>query len=324
MIKKKLIGLLTLSALVFKSAYADINSATITAATLKATPNCLHYKVRGTCYWLSDWDVTTTPYVEHYLPDVVVTVFNKPGDNPWTEMKLSIDKAGAIAEQKIISSLTGFEAGVGQHSFADQHEQSVFFKETDVVGNPAISLFSAYYLLPSTASSLTPYYQSMLDAALWRGLPQIPTALAEEDYAIVADMTHHIGTGLINWGGVYPHEGKVSTNNDAKAAAVMAQRASDLITSTDLMHLTGHIYQSLSNSCGEECNAAPVQENSEKTQFQMIYPTVDLTCDYFGKTVNDGEDRETKAQGAYAWVIWRKYEGCRNGDGQFMGETLFN
>jgi len=317
---KKILAL-SLSLLICKSSFADINSATITADTLKAIPNCLHYKIKGVCYWKDTYGINTTMYVEHYLPDAVVTVFNKPGENPWTEVNLSLDKAGSIAQKQIVSSLSGFDVGSGQHSISDAHEQNVFFKEADIIGNPALSVLDNSDLLPSTASSLTPYYQSMLDSAAWRGFPQLKTTQIEEAYAMIADIQHHVGTGLNYWGGIYPHEGKVTTSNDAKAAAVIAQRAGDLITSEGIMPLSGHVYQPLSNQCGQECKAAPVQENSDKTEFQMIYPVVSDSCDYFGKTSDYGEDAETKTHGAYVWVIWRFYSGCRDGVGKFIGRT---
>ncbi len=326
MIKKSLAIFIT-GLLATQNSFADsnsINSAIITADTLKAVPHCLHYVIKGTCYWKDTYGINTTMYVEHYLPDVVITVFNKPGENPWTEMNLSLDKAGAVAQKQIVSSFSGFDVGSGQHSISDTHEQNTFFKEADIIGNPALSVLSDSDLLPSTASSLTPYYQSMLDSAAWRGFPQLKTTEIEEAYAMVADIQHHIGTGLIDWGGVYPHEGKVATSNDAKAAAVIAQRAGDLITSTSMMPISGHIYQSLSNICGQECHAAPVQENSDKTEFQMIYPVVTDTCDDFGKTMNYGENAETKTNGAYVWVLWRFYSGCRDGVGEFIGKTALN
>jgi len=114
----------------------------------------------------------------------------------------------------------------------------------------------------------------MLDSAAWRGFPQLKTTQIKEAYTMVADIKHHVGTGLNYWGGIYPHEGKVTTSNDAKAVAVIAQRAGDMITSTGMIPLSGHIYQSLSNQCGQECKAAPVQENSPDTEFQMVYPVV--------------------------------------------------
>ena len=41
------------------------------------------------------------------------------------------------------------------------------------------------------------------------------------------DIMHTIGKGATVWGGAYPFEGKVITGNDAKAAAVIAQRAAN-------------------------------------------------------------------------------------------------
>ncbi len=321
--RKKLLALF-LSLLICKASFADINSVTITADTLKAMPHCLHYRIEGVCYWKDTYGINTTMYVEHYLPDVVITIFNKPGENPWSEMNVSLDKAGAVAQTKIVSLLSDFDVGSGQHSISDIHEQNIFFKEADIIGNPALSVLNNSDLLPSTASSLAPYYQSMLDSAAWRGFPQLKTTQLEEAYAMIANIQHHIGTRSINWGGIYPHEGKVTTSNDAKAAAVIAQRAGNMITSTGLLPLSGHIYQPLSHQCGQECKASSVQENSNKTEFQMIYPVVSDRCDYFGKTADYGEDAETKTNGAYVWVLWRFYSGCRDGIGKFIGKTTIN
>src|SRR5207249_7553566 len=94
---KKTLSIFLICLLVCQNSFADnsgINSATITTDTLKAIPHCLHYRIKGVCYWKDTYGVNTTMYVEHYLPDVVITVFNKPGENPWTEMNLSLDKAG--------------------------------------------------------------------------------------------------------------------------------------------------------------------------------------------------------------------------------------
>ena len=120
---KKLLAL-CLSLLICRNASADINSASITADTLKAIPHCLHYKIKGMCYWQYDGAINTTLNVEHYLPDVVITVFNKPNENPWTQINLSLDKASSVAQKQIISSFSGFDVGSGQHSISDTHEQN--------------------------------------------------------------------------------------------------------------------------------------------------------------------------------------------------------
>lgn len=323
MIKIRFVSLLMCSTLLInQNALAEINSANITQATVHAMPHCLHFHLIGACEWFSPYHgVSYTPLVEYYSPDLVVSVFNKPGDNPWTEINATLDQAGKEAEQQIVASLSHDDAGSGQHSYASAHEQNTFFKQADVVGNPGLVAMNQPELLSSTATPMSPYYQSMLDAAMWRGFPNVPPALAEEALAMGANFKYHIGSGLINWGGLYPHEGKVATTNDAKAAAVIAQRSADLTTS---FSVPGHVLQPLSNNCGEHCAAAPIQVNSDKTQFQMIYPDEETTCDFFGKTVTYGEASETKTKSAYAWILWRYYRGCQDGDGDFVKEISFN
>lgn len=315
-----------ISIIINNNCYASVNSATIASSTLSAFPNCLHYKIKGVCYWSGRTGITTTPYVEHYLPDLAITVYSKTGDDPWIEANEILDEPSSVIQKNIVKNLTGLASGSGQHSLSDRHEQNVFYKEADVIGNPALAVLpkNGYILLPSTATPFKPYYQSMLDSAMWKGLPQFPPSIIEEGYALAANMVHHVGNGLINWGGIYPHEGKIANSNDAKAAAVIAQRAGDLVTSSDREHLSGHVFLQLPSKCGEQCKAYPIQENSGKTLFQMIYPIVDEQCDYFGKTIDYGNDLESKGDGNYVFVVWRFYQGCKDGNGKYFGKNIIN
>lgn len=287
--------------------FSSTNSAEIIAGTMAGLPACLHYEIKGTCFWLNaTGSLITTPYVQHYSPDAVVSVFNEPGDNPWLEMKVTLDTAAAEVQIGLISALTGLIAGGGQHSFHQPTEQPVFFKEVDVIGNPAIAtLPTTPVLLSSAAIPLQPYFQSMLDSVLWRGFP--PLAIPEQTVAYGEDMTHTVGKGATVWGGTYPFEGKVMTGNDAKAAAVIAQRASQLLTAANAW---GHLHQPLPTVCGTQCSAAVIQENNHQTQFQLIYPTLETRCGVFGQSSHYGEHVTTPAQGAYVWVLWRQYQGC--------------
>ena len=45
--------------------------------------------------------IITTPYIQHYLPDAVVSVFNEPGDNAWLEINTTLDIASAEAQTGI-------------------------------------------------------------------------------------------------------------------------------------------------------------------------------------------------------------------------------
>ncbi len=289
-------------------AFSSTNSAEIIAGTMAGLPACLHYEIKGACFWLNaTGSIITTPYVQHYLPDAVVSVFNEPGDNPWLEMNVTLDTVAAEAQVGLISVVTGgMIAGGGQHSFHQPMEQHVFFKEADVIGNPAIAtLPTTPVLLSSAAIPLQPYFQSMLDSVLWRGFP--PLAIPEQAMAYGEDITHTVGKGTTVWAGAYPFEGKVITGNDAKAAAVIAQRASQLLTASNSW---GHLHQPLPTVCGTECTAAVIKENNNQTQFQLIYPTLETSCRVFGQSSNYGEHVTTPAQGAYVWVLWRQYQGC--------------
>jgi integrating conjugative element protein (TIGR03756 family) len=294
---------------------SDINSLTITKSTLRALPNCLHYKVPiHFCLWIDELgSVNTTPVLDHYLPDFVVSVFNKPNENPWLEINKIVDPIGKPIEQAIVRGVTHLDAGNGNHSFQNEYEQTVISKEADVIGNPALLVLPRHGLLRSTAKPLRPYYQSMMDSLLWRGLP--PAALPEEAMALGVNVMHHVGNGITNWGGIYPHEGKVMADNDAKGSAVIAARAVDLLTNKKVF---GHVKKNVSTSCGENCNAASIQENSKETYFQMIYPIEQDDCHILGNS-GSYESKMLNREGAYVWIVWRHYEGCADGDGKYIG-----
>ncbi len=315
MIKKLLICLSLLFGTGVQASNSTIHSATIIKDTLAAMPNCSHYRIPiHYCLWISEWgEVNTTPVLDHYLPDLVVIVFRKPHDNPWLEINKIVDGIGQPIQKEIVHGITEFDVGNGNHTLIDTHEQNIIFKEADVIGNPALAVIPSHGLLPSTSTPWKPYFQSMTDSVAWRGLP--PVALPEEGMALGLNIMHHIGGGLTNWGGVYPHEGKIINDNDAKASAVIAFRAADVLTNSKAIT---HIHQSLSTECGQHCNAAPIQENSKETYFQMIYPITQNDCQVLGNN-----DSYTPAMlnpdGSYVWVIWRHYEGCADGDGEYLG-----
>lgn len=247
----------------------------------------------------------------------MVSVFNKPGENPWLEMNGTLDQAGKVAESKIVTTVSGGDhVGYGQHSMADEHEQSVYFKEAEVIGNPALAVIKHNpFMITSTATPFLPYFQSMLDAVMWRGLT--PAAMPEKIAAMGQDMVRRVGAFPIVWGGVFPIEGVTNAGNDAKAAAVIAQRAVNMLS----LMVPLHVYKNLSNNCGSACSADDFHENDEHTQFQRIYPDAETSCEIFGKTLNYGNGLYKDTDGAYTWIVWRHYHGCVQGNGKYIGHT---
>jgi len=296
------------------NSYAGINSVTIVQDTLMGAwnGNCLRYQPSmQACLWLSPLGVrSVTPLLDHYLPDLVVIVYRNHDDNPWDEAKMILDQSSHAIQKQFIPNV-----GSGNHSLLIE-DQQIIFKESDVIGNPALMIFkeqSSQILLKSTATALKPYYQSMLDSALWRGF--MPEALFEETAAVGLNFSHHIGTGINDWGGIYPHEGTVIGTDDLKASMVIAQRAADILTNSQVF---GHLHQELPTSCGKHCHAARIKENSDDTLFQMIYPISQTECVPLGSNKSYSE-KMLNAKGSYAWIVWRHYQGCPDGGGEFLG-----
>jgi integrating conjugative element protein (TIGR03756 family) len=296
-----------------------MTSVDITAHTVKGVPKCLRYKVPTRfCLWVSvDAGVptyTVTPILDHYLPDLVVTIYRNKGENLWFEAK-QLDEVSGAAQEAVISNV-----GSGNHSFMSPRDQQVIFKEADVIGNPGLLLAPKFgkILLESTATSFKPYFQSMLDSLLWRGFP--PAALIEEGEAVGLGLFHHVGTGITDWGSVYPHEGRVLAMDDAKGSMVIAERATDLVTQTD-KDVFGHVRFQLSNDCGKHCKASSITENSEETLFQRIYPSPEDDCNVLGSDESYTSNMLNQG-GAYVWIVWRHYHGCPDGGDQFVSEVL--
>jgi len=293
---------------------------------MAAIPSCLHYKVIGVCYWLvcegSNCHVETTPKIEHYLPDAVVSVFRQSNSNPWDYAHSVVDPAAYQAGKAEVKTTMGFNLAEGNQSESNNEEQNNHFKEADLIGNPAISFFSskADVFLPSQAKPLLPYYTSLGDAYMWRS----PLIEAARYAAYLVPGIHVVGSLVNQWGAVYPRVGFINQPADGKAAAVIAQRAADIATRGE----QPHIYNPLNtdDSCGDHCQTWEAIENDANTQWQMIYPISDHQCQVFGE--NDltslqpwGQDAAVKGDGNYAWVMWRHYKGCIPGRGKYLGST---
>jgi integrating conjugative element protein (TIGR03756 family) len=301
---------------------SEINTIDLVKAVISGTSHCLHYRITGACFWLDcDWsgcDINTTLKVDHYVPDSVVTVFHKYSSNPWVYANDVIDPVAQKAGQTEIHAEDHVDMGTGDHSVDSRRDNDNRFKEVDVIGNPAAWALHWGVLIPSQATSYFPYYSSMADAIPWRsGVLEIlyPGALIPGK--------REMGNFPYNvWGNIFPRTGFIDQPADAKAAAVIAQRAVDIATNSG----QPHFYHKLPQDCGTHCSIDGTRENNDDTRFQMIYPKSEDKCVVFGE--NDtfspmpwhGGDVD-KSKGNYAWLMWRHYHGCIQGDGRYIGTT---
>jgi integrating conjugative element protein (TIGR03756 family) len=177
--------------------------------------------------------------------------------------------------------------------------------------------------IPSEAIPLMPYYSSLADAKLWRD-PQLEDAL----FAPLLKPGFRIeGTLLDNWGNILPRIGFINQLGDYKAAAVLALRAADIAT----LPLQPHVYWPLpSFSCGIECYVWPSHEDDFlDVKYQEVYPIVSTTAKPTWGSVDPplsppiGQAQYQVGGGDYVWVMWRRYRGCIQDNGAFMGSIDF-
>lgn len=323
-----LIGLFIL--LYFNLGYGAVTSINIVQDTLACTLNntCAKWKITGLCFWL-DCDpfcsINTTLKVDHYLPDLVVSVYKGHHHNAWKEPEITgYDAAAFAAGQSQTHSLLHADLGHGNQSAATVTEQDTHFKEVDVIGNPALLFFRHMprLFLQSQASAWMPYYLSLADAYQWRS-PLIE--IVSHPVNSLTPGMRVVGSLINNWGSVFPRTGFLNQPNDPKAAAVIAQRAADIVAAQHTA--STHIARTLSSSsCGEACTVEDMQEGSpQHALWQMVYPFSEKSCDIFGKNDLAGKLWEQEAyqqgEGNYVWVLWRHYHGCIPGDGEYLFST---
>lgn len=318
------------------------------------SPSCLDWRIVGACFWLRcrpKCRVRVTPKISHRLPDLVATA--GAHECPWLEYRLPASAGAAVAGQA--------GAGGGNLGRAGAREQiNVRFKDSMIVGNPTAATRSLFrgvqFLCKSKTEPLKVYFDSKGSAAniaIWRGAgaedlrPEAWTPGARE-----------IGHWPANsWGSVIPRIGFLLQTDDAKAGAVIAQRAIDIVvrnrgdftaagfgahdnfkweTWGDPTAKTGLDCQDsggtwippnpLSKRKGRCLTRRSTQwrpAGGEATdQWQMIYPSRDRGCAPFG-AAGDWSTGRISAEGGYAFNYWQHYKCCIPGRGKYLGSKEF-
>lgn len=159
-----------------------------------------------------------------------------------------------------------------------------------------------YGFCPTKVQAFQPYYESTLDFFEWR-YGVIDRFKAIQNGAHIPG-NREIGSlnslnpiGKNTWGAVYPRMGFVLQHEDPKAAAVIAQRAVDVVTRNDNWRIK---------------TTAPIGASNEKTDlWQMISPKEDSSCGAFGsKDLDWSEGRNSDGKGQYGWNYWGRYKCC--------------
>ena len=301
-------------------------SADVVEATTAV--DCLDWKIVGICLKLKcgffGCRIKAYPWVEHRIPDLVVSAYNEPGNNPWTEGKALYGEPLSAAADAVSRATAGIPLG-GGHGTATrpagtadagtQSDANLRFKEISVIGNPATLAFRQWLTggavpvaCTTKVSPMALYFSSEVDAAAWR------TGITEQFYpATWTPWARPIGRfpqGM--WGTVHPRQGHVRQYHDVLAGAVAAQRAVDIATRAGQPHLYLRV--------------PGISESDEKSdRWQMIHPRSEKQCNTFGEDRNYYRDRENVSgpgEGGYGWVYWPLHDCCP-GSGKTIAKIRF-
>lgn len=272
---------------------------TLSIAQSALSPQCTDYRVVGLCYWLFctpfGCTVLTSVKVRHYIPEAVVSSYANTGQNPWNEVALmSVPNPTA-------------QAGGDGTTNHDAENNLAKFKNADAIGHPGAALYNKYiskfgYTCPGASTPMVPYLLSTLDTVAWRY--NLPESLYPE--ALVPGMRDIGSRASLNlWGNLYPRGGFLHQADDYKAAAVIAQRAGNVITKRGQIH----VYQPmLASPFPGYWPAGELVESDIKTgKWQELLPRMSKTCAVFPNSTPTMQ----ASRGDYIWALWRPYSCCQ-------------
>lgn len=282
-----------------------INAKTFNATNLVSSAiseDCLDYCVDGVCFWLvcSFWgcSVSTTPHINHNLPDFVVSSYNEPGENPFSEAQF-------------LDFMPGIQGG-HLNTKGKRTNSAIKFKESSVIGNPvAYAMSQTRYLCKSKVDPYMPYYLSTLDEKMWRsGLSDMlyPSTWVP-GMNEVSSNKNQTDKFLKSWGSLYPRNGFLNQPNEVKAASVIAARGLEVVNEGGL-----RIYQDAG------CTSTDCMKSNGK--WQMISPTEENSCRTFGDESVEELQNKVDDDGQYGWTAWRNYGCCIPGPGFFIGSSI--
>jgi len=298
-----------------------LTTATLAARVIGKTIKNSHYRIIGSCLWLKKGmppKIEPGPAVEQFIPDLVVTVSNNPGENPWVEAGVAFEnKAALTGYQAVFRQVMHmpFDYGNGSGQQGGGHLNETRARVVHVIGSP-----SSLYRLPKLTHQPEttfgkPYYSTHADAVIDR------TESAEIVYMLTHPnllLNHEIGSVTHSWGPEIPRLMRVIQPSRFRASVVSAMHALDIVTNEGM-----HVKLPTSNQCGPNCVVAnvifePKQKSiaDQQVLWQEVYPNNRMI--FPGDPNEFGVEDDAKGHGNYVFVVWRKYRGCVKQQGKLM------
>ena len=327
------------------SGRADAQDTSITTPEIIAQStnfSCMRWRISGACFWLrcriTGCRIVSSIRFSHYNPSLVVTSYAPLGDSPWLEQRALFGRAQVVANNAQYSvlgiapdSMQGGGNFVEKSPSKESHKNTVF-KSAEVFGAPgSIASIAASFGLPAfcpmtDVAPAFPYFLSGVDTLAWR------SALTEVIYPeTFVPGLDEIGSWPFNtWGSVHPRNGFVVQSEDAKAGAVIAQRAADIATRPSQPHIYTPVGSVRGFSDGGMRVETPpeIRANDEEScLWQQLAPNASSDCIVFGESdlqdvFQPWSEDQGSADGSYVYNLWRPYSCCRD-RGIFLGAIEF-
>lgn len=275
----------------------------------------------GICLWESwSWfgpSFEVTLEMDEYQPDLVVSVFDQPGDDPWAEASTFMDPVAHAGGSTAVSATYGDQLNYGANNSMPQvNDQGMKTYVVDVVGSP-FDYLQLPWMLQSDTKGYMPYYSSDLDAASDRmGLAE---ALQLNTYN---PFGYYIGPSMFaNWGYLYPRVMTLNQPNNYEGSIMAGLHGAAIVTNSNYLH----VVQSTADSCGTNCAVANVNTSSSNTIWEEVYPydkQIEMGDMGIGSLTPVGTQDNQAGGGNYVFQLWRHYRGCIQGDGSLIFTTI--
>jgi len=185
----------------------------------------------------------------------------------------------------------------------------------DAINELSGGIWGGSFICPGSTTSFVPYFMSTVDYFGWRyGIPDMFS------FGALVPGVKEIGSFPFNtWGNTMPRAGYVTQHSDPKAAAVVAQRAADIVTRPS----EPHVYMPLTGNCGKGMWCSPgIQENDSTYEWQMLDPISTGKCEVFGTNdvswLNGWGGGKGSDDGGYVFNLWREKACCTNRSGVYL------
>ena len=285
------------------------NTADVMSNTLQCQ-DCMDWKLVGICFWLEchlfDCEVNESVKIGHYIPDLLITSYTT-NHSPMKEL----DGINNVSTANLTQS----------HSDQRQYDGPLNFKNTEVIGNPAVIVFneladnSDYFCHSVVEYPFYPYYFSSLDT-FWNA-PSFEHLFPQ---AIFASPKIETNWPLGYWAQVYPLSGWGSHPYDPINAAVAAHRAAMIVVNNEL-----HVHLDPGKKCGNKCwPPGDIKTNQLSThKFQMVFPVVEDKGMVMGGSATWANGKNKALDEGYVWSLWRPYTCCKSKGQFFIGSVDF-